>query len=62
MFTAYYAAYVAYVLLEATEHDAVAPFSGVMLSFVIPITVLWLALLVAYELGLRRGRGQALPP
>jgi cation:H+ antiporter len=62
MFTAYYAAYVAYVLLEATEHDAVAPFSGVMLSFVIPITVLWLALLVAYELGLRRGRRQASPP
>ncbi len=62
LFTAYYAAYVAYVLLEATEHDAVEPFSGVMLGFVIPITVLWLALLVAYELGLRRGRREASPP
>ena len=62
MFTAYYVAYVAYVLLAATEHDAVEPFSGVMLWFVIPITVLWLALLMAYEVGLRRGRRQASPP
>lgn len=62
MFTAYYAAYVAYVLLDATGHDAVEPFSGVMLGFVMPITVLWLALLVAYELGLRRGRREASPP
>lgn len=62
LFAAYYAAYVAYVLLKATEHDSVEPFSGVMLGFVIPITVLWLALLVAYELGLRRGRREASPP
>jgi cation:H+ antiporter len=58
----YYCAYVAYVLLESTEHDAVAPFSGVMLGFVIPITALWLAMLVAYDLGLRRGRRQARSP
>ncbi len=62
MFTAYYGAYAAYVLLEATEHDAVAPFNGVMLGFVIPITALWLAVLVAYEVGLRHGRRQAAPP
>lgn len=62
MFVAYYAAYVAYVLLDATGHDAVEPFSGVMLGFVIPITVLWLALLVAYELGLRRGRREPAVP
>jgi cation:H+ antiporter len=62
LFAVYYAAYVVYVLLEAAEHDAVTPFSGVMLIFVIPITVLWLTLLVAYEIGLRRGRRQAAPP
>jgi cation:H+ antiporter len=62
LFVAYYAAYVVYVLLAAAEHDAVTPFSGVMLSFVIPITALWLALLVAYEIGLRRGRRRASPP
>ncbi|HSI93441.1 MAG TPA: calcium/sodium antiporter [Jiangellaceae bacterium] len=56
MFLGFYVAYVAYVLLDAAGHDAVEPFSGVMLGFVIPITGLWLALLVAYELGVRRGR------
>ncbi len=55
LFFAYYAAYVVYVLLDASGHDAVEPFSGVMLGFVMPITVLWLAVLVAYELGKRRG-------
>jgi cation:H+ antiporter len=59
LFVAFYVAYVAYVLLDATGHDAVEPLSGVMLGFVIPITVLWLAVLAAYELGLRRGRSQA---
>jgi cation:H+ antiporter len=56
MFLAFYVAYVAYVLLDATGHDAVEPFSGVMLSFVLPITALWLIVLTAYEVGLHRGR------
>jgi len=59
LFVAFYLAYIAYVLLDATGHDAVGRFSGAMLGFVIPITALWLALLVAYELGLRRGRQPA---
>jgi cation:H+ antiporter len=59
LFVALYAAYIAYVLLDATGHDAVGPFSAVMLGFVIPITALWLVLLVAYEVGLRRGRLEA---
>ena len=59
LFVAYYLAYLTYVLLDATDHDAVEPFSGVMLGFVVPITVLWLSVLLAYEVGLRRGRSQA---
>jgi cation:H+ antiporter len=56
MFVAFYAAYVTYVLLDATGHDAVGRFSGVMLGFVIPITAVWLALLVVHEVGVRRER------
>lgn len=56
LFVAYYCAYVAYLLLDSAGHDALPEFSTVMLVFVIPITVLTLAVLVSYELGLRRGR------
>jgi cation:H+ antiporter len=56
LFLGYYGAYLAYLLLDAAGHDAVEPFSWVMLGFVIPITLLWLVLLVGYEFGLRRGR------
>lgn len=35
-----YAAYVAYLLLLATEHDAISGFSSVMLAFVIPLAAL----------------------
>jgi cation:H+ antiporter len=58
LFVAYYIAYAVYVLLDATGHDALGPYSEVMLGFVVPITVVWLGLLVAYEVGLRRGRGR----
>lgn len=40
VFLGYYIAYSAYLLLRAAEHDALEPFSSVMLSFVVPITVL----------------------
>lgn len=36
----YYIAYTTYLVLSATEHDALAEFSLVMLYFVIPITVI----------------------
>jgi len=58
VFLAYYVAYVAYLLLAAADHDALPAYSTVMLGFVVPITVLTLAVLVAYEIGLRRGRRQ----
>jgi cation:H+ antiporter len=42
VFVLYYAAYVAYLILVAQQHDALAPFSTVMLGFVIPLTVITL--------------------
>lgn len=57
LFVAYYAAYAAYLLLDSAGHDALAPFSTVMLVFALPMTALTLALLVGYELGRSRGGG-----
>lgn len=39
VFVGYYIAYVAYLILAAQQHDALQTFSSVMLSFVIPLTV-----------------------
>ncbi|MDA1188820.1 MAG: calcium/sodium antiporter [Chloroflexi bacterium] len=44
VFLGYYAAYLLYLVLAATDHDASEPFNFVMLWFVIPITVLTLAI------------------
>ncbi|MEM7807977.1 MAG: calcium/sodium antiporter [Planctomycetota bacterium] len=38
----YFAAYMAYLLLDATGHEAVTPLSWVMLAFVVPLTVIGL--------------------
>ncbi len=40
LFLGYYIAYTLYLILAATEHEALPRFSAVMLEFVIPITVL----------------------
>ncbi len=48
IFVAYYGAYVAYLVLDATEHSAQSAYGDVMLLFVIPITVLTL-LVIAYN-------------
>lgn len=42
LFVGYYVAYVAYLVLQAQEHDALPAFSTVMLSFVLPITIITL--------------------
>jgi cation:H+ antiporter len=42
LFLLYYAAYVAYLILAAQQHDALGVFSSTMLGFVIPITVVTL--------------------
>ena len=46
LFVGYYVAYVAYLILEATQHDALPAFSTTMLAFVLPITVVTLAVLL----------------
>lgn len=42
LFLAYYVAYTTYLLLDAAGHDALAPFSTIMLWFVVPLTVVTL--------------------
>lgn len=62
MFLALYAAYTVYVLLAATEHDALSGFTSVMAGFVLPLVAVTLALLTAYEMGLRKGRRDRAAP
>lgn len=56
LFTLLYVAYVTYLLLDSTGHDALDGFSVAMLAFVIPITAVTLIVLSSYEAGQRRGR------
>jgi cation:H+ antiporter len=43
LFLFYYAAYIAYVVLAAQQHDALPAFSAVMEAFVLPLTAITLA-------------------
>jgi cation:H+ antiporter len=54
VFLGYYAAYVLYLILKATQHDGLPLFSTVMLLFVVPLTVLTLVVLVVRERRARR--------
>ena len=55
VFLGYYVAYTAYLILAATRHAALDVFSAVMLVFVIPLTLLTLAVVtVQYALRYRR--------
>jgi cation:H+ antiporter len=42
VFVLYYSAYTAYLILAAQQHDALPKFSALMMTFVIPITVITL--------------------
>jgi cation:H+ antiporter len=46
VFLAYYVAYAAYLILAAQQHDALQAFSAAMLSFVLPITVVTLVVVM----------------
>lgn len=59
LFVCLYVAYVAYVVLAATRHDALTGFTSVMLWFVLPLLATTLVVLATYEVGLLRGRRQA---
>jgi cation:H+ antiporter len=42
VFLGYYVAYVAYLIMASQQHAALPAFSGVMMSFVVPITIVTL--------------------
>ena len=46
VFLAFYVAYVAYLILAAQQHDQLQAFSGLMLGFVIPLTVVTLVVMM----------------
>jgi cation:H+ antiporter len=54
VFVAYYVAYTAYLVFTATEHDLLPQFQTFMLWFVVPLTVLTVAVSVYREFGGRR--------
>jgi cation:H+ antiporter len=54
---AYYVAYTAYLVMNATHHDALPAYSAVMATFVLPLTAVTLAVLAANALRQRAGRG-----
>ncbi|HVL52317.1 MAG TPA: sodium:calcium antiporter, partial [Actinomycetota bacterium] len=55
LFLTLYAAYTGFVILAATEHDALAGFTSIMAWFVLPLIGMTLAVFAAYEAGLRKG-------
>jgi cation:H+ antiporter len=54
VFLGYYVAYTAYLILATQRHEATEAFSDAMLGFVLPITLLTLAVSLAAELKARR--------
>ena len=45
LFLAYYIAYTGYLVLDAQQHDALPAFSAAMTTFVLPLTVVTLAVM-----------------
>lgn len=62
LFLALYVAYTAYVLLAATEHDALEGFTAVMAWFTLPLIAITLIVLAAFEAGRRKERGHPIVP
>lgn len=58
LFVALYIAYLLFVVLAATEHDAAAGFTTVMLWFVLPLVAMTLVAVVAYEITIIRARSR----
>ncbi len=59
VFLAFYAAYAAYLVLAPQQHDALPRYSAAMMDFVIPLTVLTLAVLVVRDRRALRSRAGA---
>ncbi len=56
LFLGYYISYTVYLILWATGHDALTAYSQVMLSFVLPLTIITLLIIVVREIQARRRR------
>jgi cation:H+ antiporter len=56
MFVALYVAYTAYLVLAATQHDALEGLTGVMIWFVLPLVGVTLIVVTAFEVGVHRGK------
>ncbi len=54
VFTVYYGVYTAYLILASSQHDSLPAFSNALLFFVLPITVLTLAIITLREVRDRR--------
>ena len=48
LFVGYYVAYTTFLIMKATEHDALPVFSTVMLLFVVPLTILTLGVVAVH--------------
>jgi cation:H+ antiporter len=59
LFFGYYVAYMCYVILDATEHDAMPTFSTIMLAFIIPLTAITLLVIVVRTMRARCGPPEA---
>ncbi len=57
LFLAYYACYLAYLLMKSAEHSALPYFGGAMLLFVIPLT--FITIIVLAVRALRNGNGES---
>ncbi len=53
VFLAYYVAYTAWLVLQAQQHDSVQAFSGIMLGYVMPLTVITLIVSIVRSNGKR---------
>ncbi|HEU5100025.1 MAG TPA: sodium:calcium antiporter, partial [Roseiflexaceae bacterium] len=59
LFVGYYLAYTLYLVLNATQHEALPVFSGIMWVFVLPLTAITLLVIVARQLYIgRRARAE----
>jgi cation:H+ antiporter len=55
VFLAYYAAYTAWLVLQAQQHDSLPAFSGIMLGYVMPITVITIVVSIVRSNGKHGG-------
>ena len=59
LFLALYAAFIGYLLLNATGHESLPTYSAVMLAFVLPTVAITLGSLAAFEARRRRGPAES---